>query len=274
MRLSRGDSHPTESDLKFERSLAENMIYHLSILSLFEGAHLSHSASNVMDKMTNILTAKAFADSPQWANSPLLGGCHSLFRLMYEITELRSAAYSERRAVSLARRLFNEDQTIQHGLRAAYNQEIKSACFHELRLFSTAAKILLCKKIHPERQRDDPFIQQLVREGVDQLRSWPSIGRLDQYFCWPLLVIGCAVKHDGDIELIRTKLDAAWCTSRVGDVQRVMAILEYAWALPAEDPKEPSPTELGPARTPMYSLDILLHKDGVFRLLDPQPQTG
>lgn len=268
IRLSRAETQTLETDLIFNRCLAENLLYHLSILSLFHGTHLCHVSQ--LDEMQDLLAAKTFPDWPQWANSPLLGGCYSLFRLIYEITELRFMAYNKSKALFLAQRLFGQDQTIRNGVLSAYNQEKKSNCFNELRLFSTAAKILLIKTIYSERQIIDPFIQRLAHDGIDQLRYWPSADRFDQFFCWPLLIIGCAITHDEHIELVRHKLDEAWNTSRCGDVRRVRRILEHAWELPVEAPENASPAALGWNRTTGSRLDILLHKEGVFQLLDEQ----
>ena len=225
------------------------------------------STFDIWDKLADPLSRKAFPDLPQWANSPLLGGRPSLFRLIGEITALRLGDQTREHISLLKRRLFDEDHLTRTGVLTAWNENSKSTCYAELRLFSTAAKILLLKSINPDRLAAEPSIQELVCEGMDQLTSWSSTNRFDQYFCWPILIIGCAVTQHEHIGIIRRKLTDMWRCSHCGDVWRVRTVLEHAWDMRQRALAEELLDDAEPGRVAVYGNDILLNKEGVFNLL-------
>lgn len=221
---------------------------------------------DIWDELTDPLTIKAVPNVPQWANSPLLGGRPALFRLIGEITGLRLGGATREHILSLTRRLFDEDYLIRSRALMAWNQDARSACYRELRLFSTAAKILLFKSTNPDCAATDPSIQDLVCEGMEQLTCWSSADRFDQYFCWPLLIIGCAVTQYEHMGIIREKLSEMWCCSHCGDIKRVSTVLEHAWNGQRAVSTAGSLDDAESEKDALYGFDILLSKGGLFNL--------
>lgn len=251
--------------MKLERCLAETLIYHSSILSLFEGADAVCLSDEILKELTGILSTKPIPEAPQWANSPLLGGFPTLFRLILDITKLRSDPHKAQYAAPLAQRLDEVDQLIEARVLTAWDEKRKSNCCNEVRMFSTATKILLLKFMYPQCGMGDPLIEGVVQEGVQRIRVWSPDDRFDQFFCWPLLVIGCGLQAADDIELLRTKLDEIWDTTHCGDARRVRATLESVWAQEQDPSFRDGTTEVSTTRK--CGLDILLRNDGVFGLL-------
>ncbi|KAJ9618336.1 hypothetical protein H2204_013067 [Knufia peltigerae] len=266
LRLANGKDDRRDDDLIFDRCLAESVIYHLSILPLFEGAQLTESVEG-WQQLTQPLNKRAFPDLPQWANSPLLGGRPSLFRLIFDISRLRHGSHTKEDIRLLTWRLSDEDNLIRTRALTAWNHDSKDVCYRELRLFSTAAKVLLLKLTQPDLSAQHSSIQSLVDEALGQLTSWTTAGRFDQYFCWPLLVIGCAVTQPEHIEVIQRKLVEIWRCSRCGDAWRVRTVLEHAWARNREVVTEGGLDEAETTDDPSFSaFDVLLTQEGVFSL--------
>lgn len=213
------------------------------------------------------LNKRAFPELPQWANSPLLGGRPSLFRIIFDISLLRHRSYTKRDIRLLTWRLSDEDKVIRTRALTAWNQDSKDVCYRELQLYSTAAKILLLKFTHPDLPAHDPSVQSLVNEAINQLISWATTGRFDQYFCWPLFVIGCAVTQPEHVEIIRRKLVDIWSCSRCGDAWRVRTVLEHAWTRHREVLGGIDLGEAESAQPSLSGFDTLLTQKGVFSLL-------
>ena len=219
----------------------------------------------------SLLTMKAFPDQPQWANSPLLGGRPSLFRIIGDVTRIRHAEQSKEYITLLTQQLSDQEYLIHHGSLATWDDDRKLACYRELRLFSTSARILLAKSIHPDLSATEASVQDLVCQGIEQLSSWPSTARFDQYFCWPLLVMGCAVTSPEHLSIIRQKLAEMWQCSRCGDAWRVKAVLESVWTRPRGTLSEGDVGETLSCGSSSSAFDLLLSREGVFQMLRTRP---
>ena len=264
LRLTKASRKLSVEEEQFEHCLVESVVFQSSILALFQGPNTVCSPF-LFEQLTKVASRKQYNGHPDWTKSPLLGNRPSLFRLIYEINNLRSSSPNTPYVTDLVQRLTEEDLVIEAQAPSADGEEKNLCRCNELRLYSTAARIVLMKSLDPSLQATDPIVQCLVARGLDLLRTWPSGDRFDQYFCWPLCIFGCAVLTRNDMELIRYKLEEIWYTSHCGDARRVKSLLERVWRRESRNTENYSAARGISDRSSPF--DTLLHTTGLFNLL-------
>ena len=265
IRLAKASRYPTAPISPFERVTAETILYQSSILSLYTDADRMFTPEFLI-RLNHYFTSQPFPEASQWANSPLLGVKPTLYRLISQISRLSRRTPLNPDDHDLATKLADELHSCDVFSAAVVGgaDVLETSCFGPSRLYLLAAKILLFKTMHPETNAVHPWIQIHVQEAMDIIHFTSGLVRYDQYFCWPFLIIGCALVRADDVESLREKLDELWRVSHCGDAKRAAAVLENTWkkggrVYEAQFDGFDAGDRQGPT-----GFDVLIQKNGIF----------
>ena len=215
---------------------------------------------------------RPFPKASESENTPVLGVPWQLYRFLSDLTQLshqlplNSSDYDT--AVTLTKEIGiweSEDslnkanetgtETSLHTLR--YNQRTN--------LFIIALKILLFKFLHPETSASSHTIQNYVIEAIRLIQ--PHV--LERFHFWPLLIVGSAVLHLDQAEIIRHTLIDISKTTNSGTFLKTTRVLETIWAstLPGSENAR-SITNLDLWNFQEDGLDLLLGRGSILGLIN------
>jgi Fungal specific transcription factor domain len=183
------------------------------------------SVSKLFSHTMTLYRSFPLPDTPRLANPTILGLSPNIFRLVSDVSYLsyRSplAESDEMHAEQLMYELDAIDLLSKELVSGGRVPRLQKCCADASRLYLIATSILLFKVIHPAIQATHTWIQQRVTEAVWIIETAPKEIRYDQYFCWPFLVLGCAVVQANHMDILSEKSDKVWQCSYCGDAKRV-----------------------------------------------------
>ena len=212
--------------------MAESILYHSAILS-FHVDFDPHVLSDFFDSVDYIYKSPSFTNAASWTNSPILGVGSELYHVVCKISQLcrRTPLQPEDQLLlgPLADELRRAEKFEEQSASRHADDVMKLHCFNSSKLYVLASRIIIHKLRYPQVQATDDWVQVQVREAMDILESLPKAYGCEQYLCWPIFVIGCALIRDSDILLMRQTLKDIWQSTFCGDDTRASAALEAGW---------------------------------------------
>lgn len=237
--LKRQDARNVDSRhfVPFHRVAAESILFHFSLLTFFH-SDLDQLATNFpWQDLKIFLEYKPYPEAPSFDNSPILGNSHNLHRVVFEIVRLSRHPLLDtkdqinalrRQAVSLEAESMSSlwfDSNTPEPL----TKPLSPSGQQSQRLWHIALDLYVLRASNPGLSCSDQEIQDRIRDGITILSTYPTDEHCAQYICWPITVIGSAVKIRADVAVVKQKLEEIWSHSYNGHVGHTIRFLEEIW---------------------------------------------
>ncbi|KAL2063307.1 hypothetical protein VTL71DRAFT_5112 [Oculimacula yallundae] len=248
----------------FHRISAEAFAYHLATYSVLhsvdeiDGVAMQFSWTDLEDYSRLM----PFPDASELANSPILGLEFDLFKVVFEITRLSrktplkvsdmAIAVEFKEHLDLAQQQLIQDLKLEKADDEHENHKIAL-------LYTLVVEIFLLKVMDPEIDVENLNIRRLLSQALLFLDKCRVYAACNSFFCWPLIVLACAVRTDEQKGLIERKMGECRQWTHSGQIHRSSTIIEAIWK---DDLPEASNGDYNASERPR-GLDRLLHKEGL-----------
>lgn len=237
--LKRQDAGKVDSRhfVPFYRVAAESILFHFSLLTLFHSDLDQLAKKFPWQDLKIFLEYNPYPEAPSLENSPVLGNSHNLHRVVFEIVRLsRHPLLDTKDQIDALRRqavsLEAESKSplwFDSNSPEPPTEPLSPSGQQSLRLWHIALDLYVLRANKPALSCADLEIQDRIRDGITILSTYPTDEHCAQYICWPITVIGSAVKIRADMAVVKQKLEEIWCHSYNGHVGHTIRFLEELW---------------------------------------------
>jgi hypothetical protein len=211
---------------------AQSLIYNAAVTALLS-PDISW-LSNIWQLVDVYLTEASTTSSREGSDLPLLGISSYHCRLILDISYLARCtplqSDDEIRSIRVREEL---DSWLNDGIERKEIVADASSCSQKDqranadRLYAIAAHILLLKTMQPNLSAEHPCVQDRVQQALWILRDDDVQGFYwNQHYCWPFVILCCAVLHEADVIYLHKRSEILWQRSRWGDAKRTISVLE------------------------------------------------
>jgi hypothetical protein len=246
----------------FHRIAAEAFTYHLATYSLLYGDLDYIARQFTWADLEGYDEVMPCPEASKVANSPIIGSQFELFRMIFEITRLsrhtpltgsnRAKAFQYKYQLDLIQLRLTQDLNFED---EGDEHETKEGAM----LYALATQLFLFKVMNPEVDTGNPTIRHISSQALLFVEKCRINVACNSYFCWPLIILACAVRTEEGKELIEKKMGECRRWTHSGQIHRTSNIIKAIWKHETSDYVDGASTTLKQPR----GLDRFLHKNGL-----------
>ena len=216
-------SEASSTPLHLYRVATESFLYHIATMALFHEDIDELSNKFSWADLHDGLNSNPFPDASKFANSPITGPLHNVYRLVFEVTELSRHVPLEGEDYQNALQYKLELETLKETLPQESEEDSTNPLALSLEqsdlLYVLPLQIYLFKVLHPEVPATHVYIQSLVRECMPLIQDCLVGDPSNFNLWWPILILSCAVQSPADVSLLKERLIEIWKCTLCGHIE-------------------------------------------------------